>query len=300
MKWKKLQKKKEQIQQLIKLNREYQDVLRMCVKQTEAAKQRNIELQKKLRSITQSNRTRRGSSKKTHGSPFFGDGQNDMPAWNIDTHNKIEQENKMPIHFKFKRWTQQERKNLENAVIQQNKKLMYSHLFAEGRNNPDGRKMSEIGKWANEQVNSLPDDHFKENVKGLDWDIISSQYVPTRSSMDCKLQWINNDHPSINKSNWTKHEDKQLLALAKKYKNLEWELIAQELNTRRTPFQCFKRYQRSLNTAIVKGKWSPQEDEMLRKAIQQCGDKNWQQIANYLNGRTGQQCLHRWQKNSSP
>mmetsp|Transcript_15156 Transcript_15156/g.19200 ORF Transcript_15156/g.19200 Transcript_15156/m.19200 type:complete len:101 (+) Transcript_15156:784-1086(+) len=73
--------------------------------------------------------------------------------------------------------------------------------------------------------------------------------------------------------------------------------IAKALGTNRTAFQCFSRYQRSLNTAIVKGKWTPQEDERLKDAIQQYGDKNWQQVAHYLNGRTGQQCLHRWQKN---
>ena len=51
---------------------------------------------------------------------------------------------------------------------------------------------------------------------------------------------------------------------------------------------------------MVNGKWTKQEDKDLETAIKLFGDKNWQQVANYLIGRTGQQCLHRWQKTVRP
>ncbi len=38
-----------------------------------------------------------------------------------------------------------------------------------------------------------------------------------------------NDDPKINKSAWTKEEDKMLLSLAKKYKGHDWITIAKEL-----------------------------------------------------------------------
>jgi myb proto-oncogene protein len=44
------------------------------------------------------------------------------------------------------------------------------------------------------------------------------------------------------------------------------------------------------------GKWSEDEDELLRKAVKEFGGKNWKQIASKLRGRTDVQCLHRWQK----
>jgi myb proto-oncogene protein len=44
------------------------------------------------------------------------------------------------------------------------------------------------------------------------------------------------------------------------------------------------------------GKWSEEEDELLRKAVKEFGGKNWKQIACKLHGRTDVQCLHRWQK----
>jgi hypothetical protein len=44
------------------------------------------------------------------------------------------------------------------------------------------------------------------------------------------------------------------------------------------------------------GKWSEEEDELLRRAVKEFGGKNWKKIAARLEGRTDVQCLHRWQK----
>lgn len=48
-------------------------------------------------------------------------------------------------------------------------------------------------------------------------------------------------------------------------------------------------------------KWTPEEDEMLVEAVKKYGDKNWSSVATMLGGlRSGQQCLHRWQKTLNP
>jgi hypothetical protein len=44
------------------------------------------------------------------------------------------------------------------------------------------------------------------------------------------------------------------------------------------------------------GKWSEEEDEILRCAVQEFGGKNWKKIASHLRARSDVQCLHRWQK----
>ena len=46
----------------------------------------------------------------------------------------------------------------------------------------------------------------------------------------------------------------------------------------------------------IKGKWSQNEDNLLRQAVQLNGGRNWKKIASCLPGRTDVQCLHRWQK----
>mmetsp|Transcript_26072 Transcript_26072/g.38550 ORF Transcript_26072/g.38550 Transcript_26072/m.38550 type:complete len:329 (+) Transcript_26072:589-1575(+) len=48
------------------------------------------------------------------------------------------------------------------------------------------------------------------------------------------------------------------------------------------------------------GKWTEQEDELLRQAVEEHNGKNWKKIANHLPGRSDVQCLHRWQKVLKP
>ena len=45
-----------------------------------------------------------------------------------------------------------------------------------------------------------------------------------------------------------------------------------------------------------RGKWTPDEDEILRVSVLTHGGRNWKKISEYLEGRTDVQCLHRWQK----
>lgn len=49
-----------------------------------------------------------------------------------------------------------------------------------------------------------------------------------------------------------------------------------------------------------KAKWTPEEDDVLRHAVEQQHGKNWKQIAKYLVGKTEVQCLHRWTKVLNP
>ncbi len=48
------------------------------------------------------------------------------------------------------------------------------------------------------------------------------------------------------------------------------------------------------------GKWTPEEDAALRKAVTANAGRNWKKIATHLPGRSDVQCLHRWQKVLKP
>ncbi|ERM98598.1 transcription factor MYB3R-4 isoform X1 [Amborella trichopoda] len=50
----------------------------------------------------------------------------------------------------------------------------------------------------------------------------------------------------------------------------------------------------------TKGGWTPEEDEILRKAVHYYNGKNWKKIAAFFTDRTDVQCLHRWQKVLNP
>ena len=48
------------------------------------------------------------------------------------------------------------------------------------------------------------------------------------------------------------------------------------------------------------GKWTFEEDERLKAAVQRTGAKNWRKVADIVGGRTSIQCLHRWTKILQP
>ena len=96
--------------------------------------------------------------------------------------------------------------------------------------------------------------------------------------MECKLQWIQIDHPLVSRKSWNKQEDKTLLKLAKENKERDWNTIAMRLKSNRTPVQCLQRYQTALNTEHVKREWSLDDDEKLRVAVAKCGVGNWQEV----------------------
>ncbi|GKV26393.1 hypothetical protein SLEP1_g35710 [Rubroshorea leprosula] len=50
----------------------------------------------------------------------------------------------------------------------------------------------------------------------------------------------------------------------------------------------------------VKGPWSPEEDEQLRKLVQRYGARNWSMISKSVPGRSGKSCRLRWCNQLSP
>lgn len=74
-------------------------------------------------------------------------------------------------------------------------------------------------------------------------------------------------------------------------------MVEDEEHTDETQFlQSTPEYKRRAST----GKWTAEEDEALRNAVNANSGKNWKKIALHLPGRTDVQCLHRWQKVLKP
>jgi len=56
----------------------------------------------------------------------------------------------------------------------------------------------------------------------------------------------------------------------------------------------------SSSTERKKGRWTRNEDDLLRVAVEELGDKQWSAIAQRVSGRSAVQCLHRWSKILKP
>lgn len=205
------------------------------------------------------------------------------------------------------RWSFKERSSLAHGIRAQNEKILLGIIQTKGTH-----CLEECKKI----IASFSEIDLLMNVNGLDWDFISSVFVPGRSPIDCRLQWTINDHPMINrKPIYDESNNVEIEALKKiipkvfkqvKSKGLQdgfcspWQMIASQLETNRTAIQCFMMYQKKLNADFLKGKWMPEEDEQLMAALKIYGTQNWQAVAQLIDGRTGQQCLHRYEKAINP
>jgi len=85
----------------------------------------------------------------------------------------------------------------------------------------------------------------------------------------------------------------------KLHKGKNWKTIATYFKDR-TNVQCLHRWQKVLNPALVKGPWTKEEDELLKKYVAIYGPKTWALIAKELGGRIGKQCRERWYNNLNP
>lgn len=102
------------------------------------------------------------------------------------------------------------------------------------------------------------------------------------------------------KAQWTKEQDKQLLAMVKLHGSTKsWGKIAEGVKGR-TALQCYGRYTRALNPKIKKSRWTAEEDAILRKLRLESPNLSNRDIAVHIPGRTAAQCFARWNESVNP
>ncbi|NXM03352.1 SNPC4 protein, partial [Tyrannus savana] len=155
-----------------------------------------------------------------------------------------------------------------------------------------------------EAINQLPESELLGNrFDEHDWEKISNiHFDGQRSSEELQKFWENWEHPSINKKEWTEEEIERLKRIAAKHNYLDWQSIAQELGTNRTPFQCLQKYQ-IYNKDLKRKEWTKAEDQMLLELVQEMRVGShipYKKIAYYMEGRDSAQLIYRWTKSVDP
>jgi Myb-like DNA-binding domain len=98
---------------------------------------------------------------------------------------------------------------------------------------------------------------------------------------------------------WSEDEDDLLRKAVKEFGGKNWKKIANRLKGR-TDVQCLHRWQKVLRPGLIKGPWTPEEDDTVTRLVQVHGTKKWSMIARQLNGRLGKQCRERWYNHLDP
>ncbi|KAG0202584.1 hypothetical protein BGX28_004930 [Mortierella sp. GBA30] len=83
------------------------------------------------------------------------------------------------------------------------------------------------------------------------------------------------------------------LAISRAMASCPWNVITRGSIPGRTGVQAQARWSEALDPQVKKGKWTPEEDALLLKGVQE-NQKCWIRIADGIPGRTQRQCRTRW------
>eukprot|EP00924_Labyrinthula_sp_SR-Ha-C_P003534 maker-scaffold_53-snap-gene-0.37-mRNA-1 protein AED:0.02 eAED:0.02 QI:64/1/1/1/1/1/2/65/206 len=98
---------------------------------------------------------------------------------------------------------------------------------------------------------------------------------------------------------WTEEEDKLLREAIKTCGGPNnWKKVASFIPSR-SYSQCFHRWIKVLKPGLVKGFWTPEEDQIILQAVAE-GEEKWTRIATRIPGRLGKQCRERYFNHLAP
>jgi hypothetical protein len=170
------------------------------------------------------------------------------------------------------------------------------------------------GSWTSEEdaklTSALANTSKKKYGKEykIDWAAVAA-LVPSRTHRQCRNRWqgvldSNIDPTTARAGKWTAVEDNKLKDAVQTHGGEDWGAIA-ALVPGRTRKQCCMRWHDTLNPSIAltagrEGKWTADEDNKLKDAVQTHGGKNWDAIAALVPGRMSSQCCNRWHDALNP
>ncbi|XP_009956440.1 PREDICTED: snRNA-activating protein complex subunit 4, partial [Leptosomus discolor] len=250
--------------------------------------------------------------------PYFKDKTTGIgPPSNEDTKEKAAQGIKSFEQLLSTKWKSREKTLLQKSVISDRlQRLLQPKLLKLSYWNQKLEKVkTEMEKQILEKqikeleqeieaINQLPESDLLGNrFDEHDWEKISNVHFDgQRSSEELRKFWENWEHPSINKKEWSEEEIERLKKIAAKHGYLDWQTIAQELGTNRTPFQCLQKYQ-VYNKDLKRKEWTKGEDQMLLELVQEMRVGShipYKKIAYYMEGRDSAQLIYRWTKSVDP
>ncbi|NXK62412.1 SNPC4 protein, partial [Sylvietta virens] len=311
----------------LQMNHVYQEVIREKIEEVELLIAQNREQQKEIMSELEGSKTAKAGDGRSLPAnvflgnfmkPYFKDKITGIgPPSNEDAKEKAAQGIKSFEELRSTNWKTGEKLLLQKSVVSDRlQRLLQPKLLKLSYWNQKLEKVkTETEKQILEKqikdleqeieaINQLPEsDLIGNRFDEHDWDKISNiHFDGQRSSEELRSFWQNWEHPSINKMEWTEEEIERLKQIAAKHNYLDWQTIAQELGTNRTPFQCLQKYQ-IYNKDLKRKEWTKDEDQMLLELVQEMRVGRhipYKKIAYYMEGRDSAQLIYRWTKSVDP
>ncbi len=297
------------VREALRLNGEYRAVLAAHVQRVDEqlhavhAKRRELQAAVARQNRTNAKRVAAVTDPRAPGGAYFVDPHGSEPSPNADALKKRRRADSgallLESKYQTRPWKQRDRDVLARAVRSQTRERLTVLLQAEFGARPPSdlrlvaAKLRELVALSDAELDRAVD------ADAIDWLTVARAFEPERRAIDCHVQWINRQSPTINTAPFDAAEKTRLRALAAQYNGANWPAIAAALGTSRRPWQCFQALQQDEQQTFKGKPWSADEDERLRALVERFGT-DWLRVASGLAARTPAQCLHRWQKSRDP
>lgn len=116
---------------------------------------------------------------------------------------------------------------------------------------------------------------------------------PQGKGVMCKPYCDKGEHPKSGK--WGTEEEQHLRKIVAEHGSKSWSWIASFIPGR-SGRQCRDEWNNNFDKSerLKRGRWSADEDALLKELVAEHGNKNWKRIATRLPGRSDKQCWGRW------
>ncbi|CAB04248.1 snRNA-activating protein complex subunit 4 homolog [Caenorhabditis elegans] len=153
------------------------------------------------------------------------------------------------------------------------------------------RKIAYVREKSEEEVLTASADYTV-----VPWTAIANfDFKGSRTEWAVKSKWYNELNPKWNKEHWSNEEVEKLKYLRESPKFVSWPMLALNLGTNRTSYQCMEKYKTEVSQHSKE--WSQDEDTKLialTKITSINGHIQWDKVAQCMPGRTRQQVRTRF------
>ncbi|TNM89825.1 hypothetical protein fugu_004059 [Takifugu bimaculatus] len=148
--------------------------------------------------------------------------------------------------------------------------------------------------WSQEEVDTLK--QLSRKYEERHWETIAAELGTGRTGFMCLQTYQRFASDSLKRCSWTTAEDTLLKELVEKMRIGNFIPYTQMsyFMEGRDPAQLIYRWNNVLDPRLRKGPWTPEEDQLLLRAVSRYGEKDWWKIRMEVPGRHDGACRDRY------
>ncbi|PIC51795.1 hypothetical protein B9Z55_002164 [Caenorhabditis nigoni] len=276
---------------------------------------RQSQLKEEHRKYNRADITKRKVPVHLYMPPYFKDENGMCPPMSAEAREKQELKWFDPLMKEEKKWTPSEIKTLRTAV----KESMVAHevqplcsrrdiIVSKLKNADITTTNKERRQWTMEledvmrnigYVKGKPEEEVltaSADYSVIPWNAVANvDFKGTRTEWAVRAKWCNELNPKWNRGPWPTEEVEKLKYLRESPKFVSWQMLALNLGTNRTSYQCMEKYKTEVSQHSKE--WTQDEDTKLialTKLTSINGHIQWDKVAQFMPGRTRQQVRTRF------